>query len=232
MCGRYTQHHDAGALQTRFSVTENALSLDGPRYNIAPSQEIAVIVAGKSQNERILEGFQWGLIPSWAKEASIGAKMINARAETVAEKPSFKVALSRRRCIIPADGFYEWDKIGPVKQPVYFRRTDGDLFGFAGLWEEWRGPDKSGPPLYTCSIITTEANQTVGRIHERMPVMLASREAEDFWLDTTVQKPADLLPLLVPYPDADMESFVVSRRVNTPANDDTDLIVAVPQNSA
>ena len=231
MCGRYTQHHDAGAIQTRFSVTEEALSLDGPRFNIAPRQEIAVVVAGENQ-ARILDGFEWGLVPSWAKETAIGAKMINARAETVAEKPSFRTALVRRRCIIPADGFYEWDKIGPVKQPIYFRRTDGDLFGFAGLWEEWRGPDKNLPPLRTCTIITTEANQTVGRVHDRMPVMLRPDEAESIWLNPAVQKTAELLPLLVPYPDAEMESFVVSRRVNTPANEGSDLIVAAPQNSA
>ncbi len=234
MCGRYTQHHDAGQLQIRFAVTDEEAALNGPRYNIAPSQNIAVVVAQneKGGDGRILDGYEWGLIPSWAKDPAIGSKMINARAETVAEKPSFKTSLVRRRCIIPADGFYEWDKISGTRQPIHFRRKDGELFGFAGLWDEWRGPNKELPPLRTCTIITTRANETVGKVHERMPVMLYGNDAEAIWLDAALHDADALLPLLVPYPDDEMEAFAVSRRVNTPATDDPDLIVAANQNSA
>lgn len=241
MCGRFTQHHDAGQLQIRFAVASDALTInenDGegnlaPRYNIAPRQQVVVVFAGGPNPARTLDTFEWGLIPPWAKDPTIGAKMINARAETVAEKPSFKTSLVRRRCIIPADGFYEWDKTGGgTKQPFHFRRKDGNLFGFAGLWDEWRGPDKALPPVRTCTIITTQANQTVGRIHDRMPVMLRPGDAEALWLDPTVQTTDALLPLLVPYPDDELEAFSVSRRVNTPAVDAPDLIVAAAQNSA
>lgn len=238
MCGRYTQHHDAGALQTRFAVANDALTVQdeesslAPRYNIAPRQQVAVVFAGDESAARTLDTFEWGLIPHWAKDPTIGAKMINARAETVYEKPSFKTSLIRRRCIIPADGFYEWDKISGSRQPFHFRRKDGELFGFAGLWDEWRGPDKDFPPVRTCTIITTQANETVGRIHERMPVILRFGEAETLWLDPAVHNADALVPLLVPYPDDEMEAFSVSRRVNTPATDDPDLIAAAMQNIA
>jgi putative SOS response-associated peptidase YedK len=229
MCGRYTQHHDPEALSARFGTQANLFETE-PRYNVAPKQPVAVVVTEASSHERIVDGFQWGLVPFWAKDPDIGSKMINARAETVAEKPAFRTALSRRRCIIPADGFYEWDKTGGTRQPYHFRRRDGDLFGFAGLWEEWTAPD--GSPLRTCAIITTAANETVGRIHERMPVILYGRDAEDLWLDEAVRDTGMVVPLLAPYPDAEMEAFPVSTRVNTPMTDDPDLIAAAMQNSA
>ena len=229
MCGRFTQSHDPEAVAARFAVTDN-LFAPGPRFNIAPRQPLAAVVTEASSRERLIDGFQWGLVPFWAKDPTMGDKMINARAETVAEKPAFKNALTRRRCLLPADGFYEWDKAGGTKQPFHFRRRDGALFGFAGLWEEWQSPD--GSPLRTCTIITTAANATVGRIHERMPVILYGRDAEDVWLDDTIRDVHALLPLLVPYPDDEMEAVMVSKRVNKPATDDPALIAAATENSA
>ena len=231
MCGRFTQHHGPEAVAERFDAPQTLFAL-GPRYNIAPSQPVAVVITDAARRERVVDGLAWGLVPFWAKDPAIGNKMINARSETVAEKPAFKNAFLRRRCVIPSDGFYEWDKIGPVKQPIHFRHTGGELWGFAGLWEEWQGPDKDAAPLRTCTILTTTANATVGRIHDRMPVILAGPDAEARWLDPSLRDPAALLPLLVAYPDSLMESFPVSRRVNTPATDDPDLIVASLQNSA
>jgi len=221
MCGRFTQHHDTDAIVDRFGV-QSVLFEPEPRYNIAPTQPVPVVVTEVSSRERILDAFRWGLVPSWAKDPSVGNRMINARAETVAEKPAFRSALTRRRCILPADGFYEWDKAGGTRQPYHFHRKDGALFGFAGLWEEWRAPD--GSPLRTCTLLTTSANETVGRIHDRMPVILRSAEDESKWLDPEVRRPADLLPLLAPYLDVAMEAVAVSRRVNTPTNDAADLI--------
>jgi putative SOS response-associated peptidase YedK len=224
MCGRFTQHHDADAIIERFGV-QHALFEPEARYNIAPTQPVPVVVTEASTRERILDAFQWGLVPHWAKDPSIGNRMINARAETVAEKPAFKSALMRRRCILPSDGFYEWDKTGGTRQPYHFHRRDGNLFGFAGLWDEWQAPD--GSPLFTCTILTTSANETVARIHDRMPVILRSPVDEEEWLNPDVHRPDDLLPLLSPYPDAEMEAMPVSRRVNIPANDDADLLSAL-----
>lgn len=223
MCGRFTMHHDPDQVTDRFEVTQSLFTLP-ERYNIAPQQTVGV-VRQIAQNERILDGYRWGLVPFWAKEQAIGNKMINARAETLAEKPAFKAALTRRRCLIPTDGFYEWDKLGGTRQPTHFRRRDGGLFAFAGLWEEWRDPagGEDAPPLHTFTIITTTPNETVGRIHDRMPVILRP-EDEAFWLDPEIRRPNDLLPLLVPYPDELMDAVPVSRRVNSPATDDPDLL--------
>jgi putative SOS response-associated peptidase YedK len=231
MCGRFTQHHDTAEIEARFGA-QAVLFDPGPRYNIAPSQPIAVVVTEASTRERIVDGFQWGLVPLWAKDPAVGNKMINARSETVAEKPAFKNALKKRRCILPADGFYEWDKIGGTRQPYHFHRRDGKLFGFAGLWEEWKRPESDSPPLYTCTILTTQANATVGQIHERMPVILQSPDDEALWLDTEMQEVGELLPLFAPYPDAEMEAFAVSKRINTPAIDDPELLSHATANSA
>lgn len=230
MCGRFTQHHESMEIETRFGA-QAVLFDPGPRYNIAPSQPLTVVVTEASSRNRVVDGFQWGLVPFWAKDPAIGNKMINARAETVAEKPSFKNALKQRRCILPADGFYEWDKAGGTRQPYHFRRADGALFGFAGLWEEWKRPE-GGPPLLSCTIITTEANETVGRIHDRMPVILQSPDDEALWLDPDVRDVQDVLPLLAPYPDREMEAFAVSRRINTPVIDDPELLARATENSA
>lgn len=219
MCGRFTQHHDQNAVQERFNLDE-ILTTTAPRYNVAPQQNIAVVYA--PETVRLLEDFRWGLVPSWAKDAAIGQKMINARSETVAEKPSFRAALSRRRCLIPADGFYEWIKTEGGRDPVHFRLKSGDLFAFAGLWEEWHDPQTESP-LRTCTILTTSANDTVGRVHDRMPVILAP-DAESLWLDSAVHDKDILLSLLAPYPDDAMEAFPVSRRVNSPRNEGAELL--------
>jgi putative SOS response-associated peptidase YedK len=195
-----------------------------PRYNIAPTQ--SVIVVG-DDGERYLKQMRWGLIPSWAKDESIGNRMINARAETIAEKPAFRAALKKRRCLIPADGFYEWKKgetSKAPKQPFCIRLKSKEPFGFAGLWEHWTSPD--GEEVLSCTIITTEVNELLKEVHHRMPVILP-REAEAVWLDPKIQDTDKLLPLLKPYPSDEMEFYPVDRIVNSPANDTPDCIVPI-----
>jgi putative SOS response-associated peptidase YedK len=202
-----------------------------PRYNIAPTQPVAAVTLDGSSNNvgRRLEALHWGLIPFWAKDLTIGNKMINARAETLAEKPAFKNALVRRRCLIPADGFYEWKKEGRGRQPFYIRQragSSGDLFAFAGLWEEWRDPaaSKDAPPLRSCTIITVAPNALMASIHDRMPAILRPND-EAAWLDTQgVRDPRDILALLAPYEDDALETYPVSKLVNAPANDDPECI--------
>ena len=166
MCGRFTQRKTEKQLVTRFPVTE-ILFDTSPRYNIAPTQYIPAIVQADS---RQLVGFRWGLIPSWAKDAKIASNLINARSETLEEKPSFRTPFQKRRCLIPTDGWYEWKKEGAGKQPYFFHRRDDELFAFAGLWEEWKSPE--GELIQTCTIITTEANELAADFHHRMPVIL------------------------------------------------------------
>jgi putative SOS response-associated peptidase YedK len=184
-----------------------------PRYNIAPTQ--SVIVVG-DDGKRYLKPMRWGLIPSWAKDPSIGNRMINARAETLAEKPAFRAALKKRRCIIPADGFFEWQKLGKVKQPVHIVLKSREPFGFAGLWENWKSPE--GEEILSCTIITTEANELLEAVHDRMPVIL-TRNTEAAWLDPKIQEPEKLLPLLKQFSADQMEYYPVSREVNSPAVD-------------
>lgn len=167
MCGRFTLHHSNDDVVERFGVQGSLFEVT-PRYNIAPTQAVAAITGQGPNIERLLEPLQWGLVPFWAKERSIGSKLINARSETVHEKPSFKHALARRRCLVIADGFYEWERT--TKQPVHFRVRGGALFAFAGLYEEWHSPD--GSALRSCTVLTTQANGLVGRVHERMPVKI------------------------------------------------------------
>ncbi len=176
MCGRFTLTINPDELQQQFGLSEAPPTQLAPRYNIAPTQAVAVIA---NNSDRKLELFQWGLIPSWAKDPKIGSKMINARAETLAEKPSFRTALKRRRCLVVADGFYEWKKTGSGKTPMYIQLKDGQPFGFAGLWEAWQSPDDG--LIKTCTIITTTPNALLAEIHYRMPVILP-REAYDTWL--------------------------------------------------
>jgi putative SOS response-associated peptidase YedK len=218
MCGRYTMHHSPHQVEMRFGITQ-ALSEPAERYNIAPTQQVAVVI--ENEGARFLDALKWGLIPSWAKEPGIGNKMINARAETLAEKPAYKQALSRRRCILPADGFYEWKTEGNARQPMHIRRKDGELFGFAGLWEEWKQPD--GSPLQTCTIITTTPNEIMLPIHDRMPAILLP-EDEETWLDVMHNKATDVLSLLHPYPSELMEAYPVDRRVNVPTIEDPALL--------
>jgi putative SOS response-associated peptidase YedK len=171
-----------------------------------------------------MKQMRWGLIPSWAKDPSIGNRMINARAETIAEKPAFRAALKKRRCLIPADGFFEWQKLGNVKQPVRIVLKSRQPFGFAGLWEQWVAPDGEG--ILSCTIITTEANELLKPIHDRMPVILM-QDVEAVWLDPKIQETEKLLPLLRQYPPEQMEFYPVSREVNSPAHDTPDCIVPI-----
>lgn len=215
MCGRFTLHHTAEEIAERFEAEVGPLL--EPRYNIAPSQPVTVVT---QNGARELAQYQWGLIPSWAKDPKIGGRMINARAETLAEKPAYRTALARRRCLIPADGFYEWKEAdNPVeggKTPMHFRRRDGALFAFAGLWDEWHAPD--GTPLRSCTIITGTPNPLVAPVHDRMPIILRP-ENEGAWLDAGLREPDALLSLLAPYPADVMEVYAVSRQVNTPSVD-------------
>ncbi len=213
MCGRYTLSTPAGRLAEEFRVDEGAVEIP-PSYNIAPTQEVAAVLA--EGDRRRLEMLRWGLVPSWADDPEIGARMINARSETAAEKPSFRSAFRNRRCLIAADGFYEWKRENGGKQPYYFRMQDGRPFAFAGLWESW---DKGGDgPLRTCAILTTRANSVLDGIHDRMPVILP-HDAYNAWLDPDADK-EELGELMIPYPGDDLETYPVSRFVNSPRNND------------
>ena len=210
MCGRFTRIISLEEIIEAFVVVETACDL-GPSYNIAPTQPIAVI-ANESGARRLVT-LRWGLIPSWAKEPSIGNKMINARAETLTLKPSFRQAFKKRRCLIVADGFFEWQKRGREKVPLYIRMQSKQSFGFAGLYEYWTSPE--GETIGTCAIITTEANDLLRPIHNRMPVILPP-EHHAVWLNPTIGEETLLLPLLQPFPGDTMEAYEVSRLVNSP----------------
>ena len=188
-----------------------------PRYNIAPTQQIPVVLEDASNDGRTLEMMHWGLIPSWSKDPSIGARMINARAETVSEKPSYRSAFKRRRCLIVADGFYEWKKTDAGKQPYYLRLKDESPFGFAGLWESWSMD--GGEELRSATIITTEPNEVTAKIHNRMPVILPP-DLYDAWLEPDNDDQEELLSMLTSYPAKEMEAYPVSKCVNRPANDE------------
>lgn len=235
MCGRYTLKHSTEEVAARFAVQQIAFDLE-PRFNIAPGQPIAVITQGQNgatDAPRVLDGFKWGLVPSWAKDAAIGNRMINARSETLLEKPSFRTALKRRRCLIPADGFYEWKRDGnakgATKQPMRIHESKDELFAFAGLWEEWKQPD--GDILRTATIITTAPNVLMSGIHDRMPAIL-SRDDEDFWLDAEPEEAPELLKLLRSYPDEKLLAHPVSTQVNAPGFDAPDCIVSIAGDGA
>ena len=233
MCGRYMQTLSVDQLAMRFQVAQIGLELP-PRYNIAPSQAVATVFQDKKYG-RVLDAFRWGLVPSWAKDMSIGNKMINARAETLAEKPSFKTALLRRRCLVPADGFYEWKTEGSGKaarkQPIRVHLKSNEAFAFAGLWDEWQSPD--GSPLRTCTIITTAPNSLMSEIHNRMPAILRP-EDEAAWLDVAGNDRDDvphLLHMLRPYNDAELAAHPVSSQMNSPAFDGEGCIAPVESES-
>ncbi len=213
MCGRYSLTTPGDVLAEIFALSE--VPNLSPRWNIAPTQSVPVIRS--DAHGRRVDALRWGLVPSWAKDLSIGSRMINARSETVASKPSFRHAFRRRRALVPADGFYEWQKTEDGKVPTRIQRRDGGPLALAGLWERWSVGD--GEPVLTFTILTTSPNATLRPIHDRMPVVLAARDWAQ-WLDADVQNPAALLPLLVPCPDGDLETFPVSRHVNSPRNDD------------
>ena len=228
MCGRYAFFTPIEAVTRLFGVNEVHARELAPRYNIAPTQEVPIV-----RSSPFLEGdaaraplrelalARWGLVPFWAKDSSIGNRMINARGETVAQKPAFRAAFRKRRCLVPADGFYEWVKTDAGKQPWYIHAAGGEPLALAGLWELWDPPHGSAP-LASCTIITTGANEFMRPLHDRMPVMLdaAGREA---WLDATAAPP-DLQALLAPAPDELLAAWPVSRRVNSPFNEDASLV--------
>jgi len=216
MCGRYS-------ITTPLEAMRQLFHFDGspnlaPRYNVAPTQSVPVVRRKNGGRELVL--LRWGLIPSWAKDARIGASLINARGETVQSKPAFRSAFAKRRCLVLADSFYEWQKRGSAKQPWRIMLADGAPFGFAGLWESWHSTD--GDILQTCSIITTEANDLTRPIHERMPVILDAADHAR-WLDPTTLLP-ELALLLKPYPAAGMQAYPITTRINAVKNDDADCL--------
>ncbi len=220
MCGRFTLTVNPADLREAF---EDYTFPDkfAPRYNIAPSQPVLAI---PNDDRHTADFFIWGLIPSWAKDPAIGSRLINARAETLAEKPSFRGGLKYKRSLILADGFYEWKAQAGVKSklPYFIHRKDSKPFAFAGLWDSWQSPE--GSQVKTCTIVTTEPNKLMSDIHNRMPVILDPADYSG-WIDPAPQTPDGLLPLLKPYPDYRMSAYPVSLRVNKPANDDAELIM-------
>lgn len=184
-------------------------------FNVAPSQMVPVVRLDAGRERRELAFLKWGLVPSWADDPSVGYKMINARSETAATKPSFRKAFKSRRCLIVADGFYEWQKAGAKKQPFFIRMKDDQPFGFAGLWEHW---EREGVKIESCTILTTEPNDLMAPIHNRMPVIVG-RDNYQRWLDPTVQEVERLQPILQPFPSEKMTAYPVSTLVNNPKND-------------
>jgi putative SOS response-associated peptidase YedK len=218
MCGRYS-FVPTESIAARFDIQQAQLNLL-PRYNVAPSQSMPVVV--RNSPNRLVE-MQWGLIPSWSKEPRAQFSTINARAETITKSPVFRGPFKSRRCLVPASGFYEWRQTGQGKQPYCIRLKEEDLFAFAGLYDVWH--DGEGNELYSYTIITTTPNDLVAPIHNRMPVIL-QQEDEQVWLDNETDS-ARLLALLVAYPADEMEAYPVSRAVNSPANEGAELLQSV-----
>lgn len=216
MCGRFTLRVSPRELADEFGISEGPLFT--PRYNIAPSQSILAVRLHDGQ--RHLVALRWGLIPHWAKDPKIAYQLLNARCETVSQKPAFRDAFRKRRCLIPADGFYEWKKVGKNKQPFHIYRRDGRLFAFAGLWDCWQPP--AGEPMETCTIVTTCANELVAPLHDRMPVILEKPDYQA-WLDAA-STPEHLQALLRPLPADLMTTTAVSTRVNSPKNEDAECL--------
>ena len=218
MCGRYRLSRRKQIIEERFE-TDPWDDDWNPRFNIAPTQPIPVIRRHPKQPIRQVSLMKWGLIPSWAKDPSGAARMINARSETAHTLPAFREAMKLRRCLVPADGFYEWQRRGSAKQPFCFEIGDGGLFAFAGLWERWRDP--SGQWVKSCSILTTTPNAVTSAVHDRMPVILQP-ESYDLWLDPGIQDVQGISELLKPYDARLMRSYPISTRINDVANDDED----------
>ena len=220
MCGRFTLTINPADLQDAFNNYNFPVRF-APRFNIAPSQPILAI---PNDNKLAADFFVWGLIPMWAKDPTIGSRLINARGETLAEKPSFRGSYRHKRCLILADGFYEWKSVGDkkTKTPYYIHMRDRQPFAMAGLWDSWESPD--GSSLKTCTIITTTPNELMETIHDRMPVILHPRDYAK-WLDVTPQTPENLQPLIKPFNADVMSAYPVSTLVNKPANDMPELVV-------
>lgn len=222
MCGRYTLTMTPEELKRLFRYIETPNF--PPRYNIAPTQPIAIV--RRERGERHFQLVRWGLIPGWVKDPASFTLLINARAETAAEKPAFRGAMRHKRCLVPASGFYEWRRVGTTKQPFYIRPRDGGAIGFAGLCEDYMAPD--GSEISTAAILTTAANRLMAPIHDRMPVILAEKDW-DAWLDTSGNDARHVTGLLKPAPDGLLEAIPVSTRVNAVRNDDEAVIAPVSE---
>jgi len=230
MCGRYRLSRRKQIVEAHFSSASGEEDCN-PRYNIAPTQLVPVIRQNPKQPIRESSLFRWGLIPSWMKDSSGAATMINARSETAGTKPAFRDALKSRRCLIPADGFYEWQRVGKTKQPYCFEVGNAQMFAFAGIWDRWKDP--SGNLVKTCSILTTTPNAVTSAVHDRMPVIL-DPDSYDLWLDPGVQDASWASELLKPYDAQLMRCYPISTRINHVANDDEECSapVELPQAEA
>jgi putative SOS response-associated peptidase YedK len=230
MCGRFVATSPPDELAAYFGAIPAPETAMEPNYNVAPTQDVLAVV--EADGERHLDAFFWGLVPSWAKDVKIGSRMINARAETLAEKSAFKRSFQTRRCLVPADAFYEWKRLDagkkPKKQPMLIRRRDGDPLAFAGLWSVWRGPDKDQEPMRSLTIVTTSPNRPMAEVHDRMPVILPEdRWAE--WLDRSNDDLDALSKLLVPAADDLLTLSPVSTLVNNVRNNGPELLEPAPE---
>lgn len=225
MCGRFKVARKKEILEETFDADGALDDLDWvPRYNVAPGQQVLAVRQDADKPVRVLSHMKWGLIPFWAKDANIGYKMINARAETILEKPAYRESIRSRRCLIPADGFYEWKHEGKEKLPFCFAMVDDSVFAFAGIWDRWKNPQ--GQIIESCSILTTTPNELTHDVHDRMPVIL-ERDVYDLWLDPGFTKVEELHPLLKPYASGAMRRYRVSSRVNQVKNDDAECAAEV-----
>jgi putative SOS response-associated peptidase YedK len=228
MCGRYRLSRKKQLIEEYFDVPSDIEDWT-PRYNIAPTQPVPVIRQHPKEPRRDLSLMRWGLIPSWAKDSSGAPPMINARAETAATLPAFRDPIQYRRCLLPADGFYEWKRSAAGKQPYCFEVNDGELFAFAGLWDRWRAPE--GQWIKSCTILTTSPNAVTSAIHDRMPVIL-TRDDYDLWLDPRMTSTPVVSELLKPYDPLCMRCYPVSSRVNQVHNDDADCAAPIALSSS
>jgi putative SOS response-associated peptidase YedK len=226
VCGRFVQVSSPDLLVERFNVHEVATPRHEPSYNVAPRATVYGVRdrTTDDRRRRYLSELRWGLVPSWAKDMKVGDRMINARAESLADKPAYERAFRRHRCLVPAEGFYEWQRRGSRKQPMFIHRRDGEPMAFAGLWAAWRAPDElHGDWLRSCAIVTTDANETIAPLHDRMPVVLEQRDW-DRWLDPTATDTGALGELLVPARDDTLVAYPVSTAVNSADNDGPELV--------
>ncbi len=219
MCGRFEIHSAVELIARIFAVSAQGISIDFKHnFNVAPTNYVPIVI--KYDKRKLIQS-RWGFLPSWAKEEKLAYKMINARAETVAEKPAFRDAFKNHRCLVVADGFYEWRTTEAGKKPVYIHLKSGKPMGFAGLYSIWTSPE--GEKINTCTIIVTNANDLVAPVHDRMPVIV-DPDDQDTWLDPAVKEPIDLVHILKTYPSDELEMYNVSPKVNSPKNNTSDLI--------
>jgi len=225
MCSRYSLTRRPQWSEPDVEISESAeMESFAPHYNIAPSQRILTLRQRASTGKREAGRMRWGLIPYWAKDPGMAQHLINARSESVLEKPAFREAFAKRRCLIPADGFFEWKKEGKLRRPFRYTMKDDSIFYFGGVWERWRAPD--GTPVFSCSILTTEPNELVRPIHNRMPVIVPQKD-QPVWLDATLVKPSEVQEVCAPLPAEEMKCYEVSRVVNNPNNDGPECIAPI-----